>query len=75
MPVAEEMYTLNDFAWEGGLKLSMFNKGFEIFLPMIMSDELQNTNDLITNKYLQRVRFSIRLNKLNPINIIENQLL
>lgn len=65
-------FKLNNFAWESGIKLSLFQKNVEIFLPLIMSEGLTNANDSFNDKYLERIRFTFNLNSLNPINILDN---
>ncbi|MCD4794668.1 MAG: M1 family metallopeptidase [Bacteroidales bacterium] len=72
-PAISDEFDLAGLAWEGGVKISMFGNNLEIFLPLLMSEELENTNDAITDKYLQRVRFSLRLNNLNLFKIIDKQ--
>ncbi|MCK5821961.1 MAG: M1 family metallopeptidase [Bacteroidales bacterium] len=57
---------MGTFQWEAGVKLSLGNDMFEVFLPLIMSNDLKEINDQMTNSYIERVRFSIKLNGLNP---------
>jgi len=68
-------FELNNYAWEGGVKLSLFNKNIEILLPVLMSERLKNMNDLMTNTYLEKIRFVFNLNKLNPFNILEKNIM
>jgi len=63
---------LGSFQWEAGVKLSLFNEMFEIFLPLVMSQDLKAINDQMTNSYIERVRFSIKLNGLNPFELARN---
>ncbi len=68
------LYKLNNFAWEGGVKLSFLNNSVEIYLPVLMSEGLENVNDDMTNKYLERIRFTLKLHNINPFKILEQQL-
>jgi len=64
-------FKLNNFAWESGVKISLFQDNIEIFLPLIMSEGLTNVNNSFNDKYLERIRFTFNLNNLNPINILD----
>lgn len=63
---------LGSFQWEAGIKLSLGKNIFEIFLPVLMSKDLKEINDIMTDSYFGRMRFSIKLNKLNPFKLINN---
>jgi len=67
-------YKLNNFAWETGVKFAVFGDTLEVFLPVLMSDGLQNTTELTTSSYLQRIRFSLNLSRINPFTQIKRQL-
>ncbi len=61
--------TLPNYAWEGGVKFIVAN-GFEVYLPLITSVDLQDiTNDMFP-KYTERIRFTINLNTFNPSQLI-----
>lgn len=63
---------LGSFQWEAGVKLSLGQDMFEVFLPLIMSKDLKEINDQMTDSYIERVRFSIKLNGLNPFELVRN---
>lgn len=60
------------FQWEAGVKLSLGQDLFEIFLPVIMSKNLNDITEVMTDSYFGRIRFSINLNKLNPFDLVRN---
>ena len=68
-------FELNSFAWEGGVKLSFFGNNIEIFLPLIMSEGLTSISDDFNDQYLERIRFTFNLNNLNPIKILDKNLM
>ena len=73
--VAVPGYTnLNQFAWEAGVKLSLGKEVFEIFLPFAMSNDLKNLNNDLTDSYWERIRFSLKLNSMNPFKLVKTLL-
>lgn len=63
---------LGSFQWEAGVKLSFAQEMFEVYLPLIMSNDLKAINDQMTDSYFERVRFSIKLSGLNPFELVRN---
>ncbi|MFC2118398.1 M1 family metallopeptidase [Bacteroidota bacterium] len=63
---------LGSFEWEAGVKFSILQDSFEIFLPLVMSKDLLDISNDMTDNFLGRIRFSIKLNKLNPFDLIKN---
>ena len=61
---------LDNYAWEAGIKLSLGNS-VQIFMPLLMSKDLKSISEDIHSKYIQNIRFSMDLNSLNPVNILE----
>ena len=66
--------------WSGS-KLIPFEFGFEfhiisdifvIYFPAYMSEDLKNINDLYTNNYFEKIRFSLNINLLNPFIYLKN---
>jgi len=62
---------LDAFAWEAGVKLSLGKEVFEIFLPFAMSNDLKNLNNDLTSSYWERIRFSLKLNSMNPFKLVK----
>ena len=58
-----------DYEWETGVKFAIPNL-VEIFLPVLMSSDLQKFSDAATHRYTDRIRFSININTLNPRNLV-----
>ncbi|MEA2106675.1 MAG: hypothetical protein U9P82_08155, partial [Bacteroidota bacterium] len=56
--------TSNQFIYEAGIEFSVINNIFAIYAPVIMSNDLKETNDFITDNYWQKIRFIFNLNKL-----------
>ncbi|RLD54148.1 MAG: hypothetical protein DRJ01_18435, partial [Bacteroidetes bacterium] len=68
--VAVPGYTdLDPFAWEAGVKLTLGKDVFQIFLPLAMSNDLTNITNDLTNTYWERIRFTLKLNSLNPFKL------
>ncbi|MDR2836912.1 MAG: M1 family metallopeptidase [Bacteroidales bacterium] len=52
--------------YEGGIKLSFLKNVIEIFFPLFGTPEIwKNNKDFYTKNYLQKVRFTLSLEKLN----------
>ena len=54
----------NQFIYEAGIEIPFFNNIFVIYVPVLMSEDLKETNDFITDNYWQKIRFTLNLNKL-----------
>lgn len=61
------------FEWEVGVKYSVGNDVLCFYFPLWMSDNLQKYNDQIRSNYIERIRFSLNLNKINPFKLIDSQ--
>ena len=59
------------FIWDMGIELSIINKMFEIYFPLAMSKDLENNADMNFDNYMQKVRFTLRLELLNPFKQIK----
>lgn len=58
-------------AYDAGAYLS-FGKGFlEVYFPIIYSDEFKSNFSYQNINYLQRIRFILNLNKINPFQLIK----
>lgn len=53
-------------AYEGGVEVVLITDIFEVYFPALMSEDLKKSNDLYNERYYQKIRFIINLNKLNP---------
>ncbi len=62
--------TLNEtMFWETGLSFSMINNAFKIYIPLLMSTDLNSEMELQNVGLFERVRFTLHLNKLNPFSL------
>ena len=55
-----------DFYYEAGIKLKIFKDFLNIYFPLTTSIEIWETsNDIYTDNYLQKIRFTLSLEKIN----------
>jgi hypothetical protein len=59
-------------SFDGGLYLPIRKDIFEIYLPLFYSDDLQSTVDYYGVNFMQRIRFVLNLNELNPFKMVKN---
>lgn len=59
-------------AYDAGAYLSIGKGLFEIYFPMIYSDEFKNNFNFYNVNYFQRIRFVININKINPYHILKD---
>ncbi|MCD4745312.1 MAG: hypothetical protein K8R58_03340, partial [Bacteroidales bacterium] len=57
--------------YEFGAKISVIRNVFEFYFPIVMSKDLYDYSEEITDNYWQKIRFTLYLNKLNPFGIIK----
>jgi len=55
----------DSFLYEGGVKLQVIRDVFEFYFPVVVSDDIDKYLDEVTANYWQRIRFTLRLSKLN----------
>ncbi len=68
------MFDLQHFyTWETGIELRIIPDIFSIFLPLFYADDIKQTNDMYTSRYVQKIRFTLNLNKLNIFEIKKNR--
>ena len=53
-------------AYEGGVEVVIIPDIFEVFFPAVMSVDLKKSSDLYFERYYQKIRFILNLNKLYP---------
>ncbi len=58
--------------YDAGLELKVINNIFEIYFPLAMSMEMEDWCKSNYNDYLERVRFTLYLNKCNPFELLKN---
>ncbi|MCK4663765.1 MAG: M1 family metallopeptidase [Bacteroidales bacterium] len=62
---------VKSFAYEAGANISIISDVFEIYFPFIVSEDINNYSNEITDNYWQKVRFTLYLNKLNMFNLVK----
>jgi hypothetical protein len=55
--------------YNAGLIVSFIPDNFEVYIPLIVSKQIQSTLDLNTISFGERIRFVININALNPVRI------
>jgi len=61
--------TIGSFAAEFGIKATVGI--LELYLPLVMSKELNDLNNIYTDKYVDRIRFSIQFSTVNLYRIVQ----
>ncbi|HSH64859.1 MAG TPA: M1 family aminopeptidase, partial [Bacteroidia bacterium] len=70
--MADDGISKEKFLYDAGVALTIRKDIFEIYFPLLISNDLEKyktTNDL---KYLETIRFTLNLNLLNPFEFIRN---
>ncbi len=70
MPMGANDSFSDQLLWSGGLQLELVRDIFNIYFPLINSQNLQDRY-AEQNSYLQRVSFSLNLARLNPYRFLE----
>lgn len=52
--------------YESGFELSLLKNVVHLWFPLSMSEEIRRNTEIFTDNYLQKIRFSVYLNSLNP---------
>lgn len=62
--------------YDAGIDIVLYRDVFEIFVPILISPNIQDHNNLIGTKngIFQQIRFVVNLNKVNPFGLIKQQL-
>ncbi|MCF8296301.1 MAG: M1 family metallopeptidase [Saprospiraceae bacterium] len=55
-----------------GLQIFIIKNIFDIYIPLVLSDEIEKTFKLTgNNKFLDRIRFTLKLDELNPFKYVD----
>lgn len=65
--IASSLSDKVNFYYEGGIKLSFFRNFLNIYFPLFGSSNVFKYNDFYKKDYFLKVRFSLSLEKLNPL--------
>ncbi len=69
------MYKINPKIFmvsETGLCLNIIKDIFEIYFPLTMTKDIERANNIYTDNYLEKIRFILNLNLLNPVKFAHN---
>ncbi len=58
--------------YESGLCINIINNIFEIYFPITMTKSLKQANEFYTDNYVQKIRFILNLNLLDPFKFAQN---
>lgn len=59
------------FIYESGVRINIFKKIFEIYIPLFISKDMQRVADLNKQNFADRIRFKLNINELNPIKAVK----
>ena len=62
------LYQEPTFMYSVGARFSLLRNVIDIYLPAVFSEEIKENLDLTTSNYFEKIRFSLYLNKINPLN-------
>ncbi len=61
-----------DILFDAGISISVRKDVFEIFFPLLISEDFKNNKKIRNVNYLETVRFVLNFNSINPFNLIRN---
>jgi len=59
-------------AWETGLQFNVIKNVFYFYFPVFYSSDIEITNQFYSEKYIERVRFVLKLDLVNPSEMVGN---
>jgi hypothetical protein len=62
----------NNVIYNAGAYISMGKGFFEVFVPLLMSSEIEEYNSNNDINFVQRIRFTLNFNMANPFELIRN---
>lgn len=60
--------------WDAGINFTVWRDVVEVYVPLAYSNDIKTTLDLNNINFFQRIRFTFNIHKLEPKNIIKNNL-
>jgi hypothetical protein len=60
----------NTIPFDAGVILSIIPNMFEIYFPLVMSGDMKENSNLINETYLQKIRFTLSLEKLSLLKLV-----
>lgn len=67
----KDLFSKQSVLFNAGLNISVKRDIFEIYFPLVMSKEIRDQVES-NYKFIERVRFTLNLNLLNPFSFIKN---
>jgi hypothetical protein len=59
------------FIYEAGIRVNIIKNIFEIYVPLYISKDMQRVADLNQQHFIDRIRFKLNLNSLNPLKAVK----
>ncbi|CAG5084521.1 M1 family metallopeptidase [Parvicella tangerina] len=59
-----------DFLYDAGIYFPIVKDRFEVYVPLLFSEKIKSQLDYQGVNFLQRIRFTLRFDELNPFKII-----
>lgn len=69
---ADDVIPNQKLLYNAGLCLSLRKNIFEIYFPLLLSEDLQKYNEANYDSYLETIRFTLNLNLINPFDLVRN---
>ncbi|MFN3917082.1 MAG: M1 family metallopeptidase [Flavobacteriales bacterium] len=58
--------------YDAGVEIPLFSNAVRIFIPLLISEDIQRQHDFMGINFWQRIRFQVNFNALNPFNLINS---
>ncbi|GAB4286174.1 MAG: hypothetical protein Kow0068_11750 [Marinilabiliales bacterium] len=62
----------NNVEYEAGIAFALIKNIFTIYYPLVVSENISFNHDYIYDNNLQKIRFTLNLNRINVLNILRN---
>jgi hypothetical protein len=69
---ADDAILNNELVYDAGLCLSISKNIFEVYFPLLLSQQFKDYKAANNIKYEETIRFTLNLNLLNPFSLIKN---
>ena len=63
---------VSPIVYDAGIQLSVINNIFDIYFPAVISDAIKNENDVHGYNFLQKLRFTLNLEKIDPFKLLRD---
>ena len=60
------------FVYETGVQINIIKDIFVIYFPIAFSNEIKTTNNIYTDNYFEKIRFTLNITKINPFKLIKD---